>query len=182
MVQPVAPSTALRKWYAHDPERFEEFSRRYQSELTDPERAEALQHLRDLTKYGNVTLLTATKHADTSEAAVLADLLRVDLSSRASGAGIEGSRKVQAMRVPRDGSLPLKVQAGRQGAVRSKRRWLGAVRNIDTGGRQAGQQEQLASGTEPSQNRRFAHARVERDPDGGIGRGFGGQEISPNFI
>jgi len=74
--KPVAPSTALRKWYAHDPERFEEFSRRYQSELTDPERAEALQHLRDLTKHGNVTLLTATKHADISEAAVLADLLR----------------------------------------------------------------------------------------------------------
>jgi hypothetical protein len=32
----VAPSTALRKWYDHHPERFEEFSRRYRAELEDP--------------------------------------------------------------------------------------------------------------------------------------------------
>jgi uncharacterized protein YeaO (DUF488 family) len=31
----VAPSTAMRKWYDHDPERFEEFSRRYRAELED---------------------------------------------------------------------------------------------------------------------------------------------------
>lgn len=74
--KPVAPSTALRKWYAHDPERFEEFGRRYRAELEEPERAETLQHLRDLAKHRTLTLLTATKHADISEAAVLADLLR----------------------------------------------------------------------------------------------------------
>jgi len=72
----VAPSTPLRKWYAHDPERFEEFSRRYQTELVEPERAEALQHLRDLAEHGTLTLLTATKHADLSEATVLANLLQ----------------------------------------------------------------------------------------------------------
>ena len=75
-VKQVAPSTALRNWYGHDPERFEEFGRRYRRELNDPERAEALQHLRDLAKRENVTLLTATKRADISEAVVLADLLR----------------------------------------------------------------------------------------------------------
>lgn len=72
----VAPSTALRKWYDHDPERFEEFGRRYRTELQEPERAEALKHLRELTEHRTLTLLTATKHADISEAAVLADLLR----------------------------------------------------------------------------------------------------------
>ena len=72
----VAPSTALRKWYGHDPERFEQFARRYRAELEEPERAAALQHLRDLAHRRNVTLLTATKHADFSEAVVLADLLR----------------------------------------------------------------------------------------------------------
>ncbi len=71
----VAPSTALRKWYNHDPDRFVEFGRRYRTELKEPERAEALQHLRDLTKRRNLTLLTATKQADISEAAVLAKLL-----------------------------------------------------------------------------------------------------------
>lgn len=72
----VAPSTALRKWYGHDPERFAEFSRRYRVELDEPERAEALAHLRELATCGTLTLLTATKHADISEAAVLAKLLR----------------------------------------------------------------------------------------------------------
>ncbi len=72
----VAPSTALRKWYNHDPKRFEEFGRRYRAELEEPERAEVMQHLRSLAKRGPLTLLTATKQADISEAAVLADLLR----------------------------------------------------------------------------------------------------------
>lgn len=72
----VAPSTELRKWYAHDPDRFEEFRRRYRSELTDPERAEAVDHLRELAEQRVVTLLTASKRVDISEASVLADLLR----------------------------------------------------------------------------------------------------------
>ncbi len=71
----VAPSTPLRKWYGHVPERFDEFARRYRAELKEPERAEALAHLRDLAKRRNLTLLTATKHAEISEAAVLAGLL-----------------------------------------------------------------------------------------------------------
>ena len=74
--KPVAPSTALRKWYDHDPERYEEFSRRYRAELEDPERAKALQHLGELAKDRTVTLLTATKRPEISEAVVLADLLR----------------------------------------------------------------------------------------------------------
>ena len=72
----VAPSTALRKWYGHDPVRFDEFTRRYREELTEPERAEALAHLRRLTRGRMLTLLTATKNADISAAAVLAELLR----------------------------------------------------------------------------------------------------------
>ena len=72
----VAPSTALRKWYGHDPERFEEFTRRYREELTEPERAEALAHLRRLARTGTLTLLTASKAADISEATVLAGLLQ----------------------------------------------------------------------------------------------------------
>lgn len=71
----IAPSTELRKWYDHDPERFTEFGRRYRAELKDPERAEALEHLRALSRHGNLTLITATKRSDISEAAVLADLL-----------------------------------------------------------------------------------------------------------
>ena len=60
----VAPSTALRKWYGHDPERFEEFRRRYRAELEEPERAKALQHLRELAKGRTLTLLTATRRPE----------------------------------------------------------------------------------------------------------------------
>jgi uncharacterized protein YeaO (DUF488 family) len=71
----VSPSTELRKWYSHDPAKFEEFTRRYCAELEDPERAEAPQHLRELASGQRLTLLTATKNLDISQAAVLCDLL-----------------------------------------------------------------------------------------------------------
>ncbi|GAA2266771.1 DUF488 family protein [Actinomadura luteofluorescens] len=72
----VAPSTELRKWYGHDAAKFEEFTRRYDAELGEPERAAALDHLRELAGQGTVTLLTATKDVDRSQAAVLAARLR----------------------------------------------------------------------------------------------------------
>ena len=59
-----------------DPAKFGEFVSRYRAELAQPERATALQHLRDLARNRPLTLLTATKQPDISEAAVLADLLR----------------------------------------------------------------------------------------------------------
>lgn len=71
----VSPSTELRKWYSHDPAKFGEFTRLYRAELEDPERKEALQHLRELANGCRLTLLTATKNPDISEAAVLCDLL-----------------------------------------------------------------------------------------------------------
>jgi uncharacterized protein YeaO (DUF488 family) len=72
----IAPSTDLRQWYGHDPGLFEEFGRRYRAELEESERAEAVAHLRELARHGPLTLLTATKRTDISEAAVLADMLR----------------------------------------------------------------------------------------------------------
>jgi uncharacterized protein YeaO (DUF488 family) len=71
----VAPSTELRKWYSHDPAKFEEFTRRYDAELEQAERAPALQHLRDLAADTRLTLLTASKDVDISEATVLAAIL-----------------------------------------------------------------------------------------------------------
>ncbi len=71
----LAPSTELRTWYGHVPERFEEFARRYRVELKEPERAAILDHLYLLARKRTVTLLTATKQAEISEAAVLAEVL-----------------------------------------------------------------------------------------------------------
>ena len=76
MVHDVAPSDALRKWYGHDPDKFEEFGSRYRTELEEPERASALRHLRLMAAHDRLTLLTATKQLDMSQAAILAELLR----------------------------------------------------------------------------------------------------------
>src|SRR4051812_34767219 len=70
----VAPSPELRKWYAHDPERFPEFRRRYLAELAGGEQAAALAHLRDLARERPLLLLTASKAVEISEATVLAGL------------------------------------------------------------------------------------------------------------
>lgn len=72
----VAPSNGLRKWYGHVPERFDEFERRYLTELDDPDRAASVEHLRTLAAGGRLTLLTAARDVEASQAAVLADLLR----------------------------------------------------------------------------------------------------------
>ncbi|WP_314173319.1 DUF488 domain-containing protein [Streptomyces winkii] len=57
----IAPSTELRKWYSHDPERFREFAERYRAELAEPEAREALDRLRERVDGRTVTLLTSVK-------------------------------------------------------------------------------------------------------------------------
>jgi uncharacterized protein YeaO (DUF488 family) len=70
----VAPSPELRKWYGHDPARFDEFERRYRAELAGATRG-PLDELHELAVAGPVILLTATKDLDHSSAAVLRDVL-----------------------------------------------------------------------------------------------------------
>jgi uncharacterized protein YeaO (DUF488 family) len=69
----VAPSKELREWYHHQPERFNEFTARYEAELSG---SPALEELRKLTKRGVVTLVTATREVEGSHAEVLAKLLK----------------------------------------------------------------------------------------------------------
>ena len=73
----IAPSDDLRRWYGHDPAKSEEFHRRYSDELREPERAEALHHLREVAASEMLTLLTSTKDLEHSHA--------VDLAERLSG-------------------------------------------------------------------------------------------------
>jgi uncharacterized protein YeaO (DUF488 family) len=78
----LAPSTALRLWYGHDPQRFAEFARRYRAELRkNPER---LADLRERARRGCVTLLTATREERINHAAVLRTLLLQGLRGRRS--------------------------------------------------------------------------------------------------
>ncbi|WP_029106665.1 DUF488 family protein [Mycobacterium sp. URHD0025] len=74
----VAPSTELRHWYDHKPERYDEFAARYTQELESGEEAAALDELRALVGKGGkgpVTLVTATRELELSHLSVLAGLL-----------------------------------------------------------------------------------------------------------
>jgi uncharacterized protein YeaO (DUF488 family) len=71
----IAPSTELRKWYGHEPEKFAEFRRRYESELANEPARRAVDKLRSLAEQGPVTLIFSTHDADLSNAAVLRDYL-----------------------------------------------------------------------------------------------------------
>ena len=73
-----APSTELRKWYGHDPAKFDEFRRRYLDELSGSAQRKELGRLRTMAAAGPVTLITATRAVDISQAAVLAQVLRQD--------------------------------------------------------------------------------------------------------
>jgi uncharacterized protein YeaO (DUF488 family) len=72
----LAPSTELRRWYGHEPARFDEFARRYRAELGA--QGERLSELRRRGRSGTVTLLFAARDADHSNATVLLDLLRTE--------------------------------------------------------------------------------------------------------
>ena len=80
-----APSTELRKWYGHDPEKFGEFRRRYLDELSGRVQRAELGKLRALAATGPVTLLTATRDVDISQAAVLAQVLRQPIEPAETG-------------------------------------------------------------------------------------------------
>jgi uncharacterized protein YeaO (DUF488 family) len=70
----IAPTTVLRKWFNHDPARWEEFQRRYRAELdANPD---AVGQLHDLLKKGPAALLYAARDTAHNEALVLADYMR----------------------------------------------------------------------------------------------------------
>ena len=73
----VAPSTELRRWYGHDPDRYAEFAQRFRAELADPAVAPALDELRALAVAGPLTLVTATKQIELCHLGVLAEVLQV---------------------------------------------------------------------------------------------------------
>ncbi|MBV9661720.1 MAG: DUF488 family protein [Acidimicrobiales bacterium] len=71
----VAPSPELRRWYGHDPAKFDEFARRYREELARPPASDAIARLQADTREHRVALLTATRDVEHSGAAVLNDFL-----------------------------------------------------------------------------------------------------------
>ena len=71
----VAPSTELRQWFHHDPQKFPEFHHRYEAELKSEGAQEALAKLCEIAQQGQLTLVFAAHDAAYSNARVLYDLL-----------------------------------------------------------------------------------------------------------
>lgn len=70
----IAPSSELRKWFSHEPEKFEEFKAKYEEELSSNEKlSDFLSAIKDKEK---VTLLFGAKDREHNQAVVLAEFLR----------------------------------------------------------------------------------------------------------
>src|SRR6476660_6573983 len=69
----IAPSTELRKWFAHDPEKWNEFRKKYLQELKANE--EQVSIIKEHLKQGTVTLVYAARDEEHNEAHVLEELL-----------------------------------------------------------------------------------------------------------
>lgn len=70
----LAPSTELRKWFNHDPEKWKEFQKRYHQELK--ENKEEVSHLKELLQDGTTTLVYAAKDEEHNDAVVLKEWLQ----------------------------------------------------------------------------------------------------------
>jgi len=70
-----APSTELRRWFAHDAAKWDEFRRRYAKELEAPAARAAVERLKEFAARGDVTLLYSARDEEHNNAAALRDYL-----------------------------------------------------------------------------------------------------------
>ena len=70
----LAPSTELRRWFGHDPDRFDEFRRRYLDELVAHD--DRVRELRRRARNGTLTLVHGARDTEHNDAVVLAELIR----------------------------------------------------------------------------------------------------------
>jgi uncharacterized protein YeaO (DUF488 family) len=74
------PSSELRNWFGHDPDRFQEFRRRYSRELAEHDGK--LRELRRRARAGTLTLVYGARDTEHNDAVVLAEILRRGRRSR----------------------------------------------------------------------------------------------------
>ena len=76
----VGPSTELRKWFSHDPEKWDEFRKRYRRELDS--RPEAWQPIVSAAHHGPVTLVYSSHDAEHNNAVALQEYLKAKVGRR----------------------------------------------------------------------------------------------------
>ncbi len=72
----LAPSPDLRKWFGHDPARWEEFRQQYKEELSSPERRRILAALVDRSRWGPITLVYGARDEEHNGAVVVREALK----------------------------------------------------------------------------------------------------------
>ena len=78
----ITPSSEIRKWFNHDPEKFEQFKSAYLEELTENEEtADFVKEVKDELEEQNVTLLYAAKDEKINHVVILKDFLEEQKSS-----------------------------------------------------------------------------------------------------
>jgi uncharacterized protein YeaO (DUF488 family) len=71
----VAPSHELRKWFGHEPSRWEEFQKRFRAELARPEATAVLDELARMASESTITLVYAARESRMNNAEVLREVL-----------------------------------------------------------------------------------------------------------
>ena len=73
----VGPSSELRKWFGHDPDKYQEFKEKYKQELATGDQKETLDQMKEIVKenHDHVTLLYAAKEEQYNQAQVLKEIL-----------------------------------------------------------------------------------------------------------
>jgi len=86
-IKEIAPSTELRRWFGHDPARWDEFQRRYRAELAEPERRQLVEALAERATHGPVTLIYGARDTAHNEAVVLCAIVRAARATHQKDAG-----------------------------------------------------------------------------------------------
>lgn len=72
----IAPSSSLRKWFDHDPDKFDNFKKAYQNEITESKMAKTkLQELKKMATNERLVLLFGTKDMKHNHAVVLKEMI-----------------------------------------------------------------------------------------------------------
>jgi uncharacterized protein YeaO (DUF488 family) len=71
----LSPSDDLRKWFGHEPDKFQEFKKRYVKELADPSKQALLKRLTRMAYEGDVTLVYSARDTEHNDAVVLVEII-----------------------------------------------------------------------------------------------------------
>jgi uncharacterized protein YeaO (DUF488 family) len=118
-IKEIGPSDALRRWFGHDPERWDEFRRRYQAELM--KQTELLAELRGLARQRALTLVYGARDDAHNNAVVLREALLKAPGLKAPGLKAPGLKAPEPKAPGAARKAQKKAPAARPAAGASKR-------------------------------------------------------------